>query len=84
MKWTKVEDALPENDETVLVYAYWPYEIGNINPISAREYEMRFATYSTKTQRWNVFDYGDYDYKIPDCVTHWMPLPEPPKNETED
>lgn len=31
---------------------------------------------------WNWNDNGT-DYDIDDLVTHWMPLPEPPKGETE-
>lgn len=32
---------------------------------------------------WNWNDNGT-DYDIDDLVTHWMPLPEPPKGENDD
>lgn len=28
---------------------------------------------------WVVYE-GEYDFMMPSHVTHWMPLPEPPKN----
>ncbi|EXA70274.1 hypothetical protein J503_0522 [Acinetobacter baumannii 984213] len=28
---------------------------------------------------WVVYE-GEYDFMNPSKVTHWMPLPEPPKN----
>lgn len=39
------------------------------------------AEYSSGCWNWN--DNGT-DYDIDDLVTHWMPLPEPPKGDTDN
>ena len=78
--WISVNDRLPEVDKSVIVFAR-----GKNNPI----YKIAIASMSNK----NVFDvrletelywrepwqFFNTNYEI----THWMPLPEPPKEEGE-
>jgi len=69
MEWIKVEDRLPEKEGTYLVCAK-EYEKATV-----AEYNMIGGKKWIALQ--NVGTYDDWDY---DCiVTHWMPLPENPK-----
>ena len=65
MEWISVKDRLPELEEDVL--AYDP----SLESISVG-YLSAFLGHNPT---W-VIDFGQ---SISDCVTHWMPLPEPPK-----
>lgn len=64
--WVSVEDALPENEERVLVASRHENSAGESRYYIVTNYflvpEMRWAN----------------DALI-DGITHWMPLPEPPK-----
>lgn len=65
-KWISVKDRLPEKSGYYLVFA----DIGRREVLS----------YSKKYQAFNAFDdvYSE-EYVIP--VSHWMPIPNPPKGE---
>lgn len=72
MEWISVTDKLPNDGETVLVVVR-RYSAGFL-PMSAVE----MASYSR-----------DFDWVFDDApvfgvidITHWMPLPEPPKEES--
>lgn len=68
-QWVSVEDRLPEESENVLMH----YELVNKKGIK------HFATYL------GFYYYGDWKFAengdvVKDRnVTHWMPLPQPPK-----
>lgn len=66
-EWISVDDKLPEKSGGYLVYTY------NENRL--------ILDYSAEHNLFNTFDSYSRDvaegYAIP--VTHWMPLPEPPK-----
>lgn len=63
IKWISVDDRLPEKSGEVLVY---------------KPNYMCVLDYSRKHQAFNAFDdLESVDYAIE--VTHWMPLPKPPK-----
>ena len=65
-EWVSVKDRLPEESGYYLVFA----DNGRREVLS----------YSKKYQAFNAFDdaYSE-EYVIP--VTHWMPMPNPPKGE---
>lgn len=63
-KWISVEDRLPEDTGTYLTWHRAGYY---------GQHE-----YNAKLHGWNVIWYGDRSTEIK-TVTHWMPLPEPPK-----
>lgn len=65
-KWISVEDRLPEPFVSVLVYM--PEELP-CPPVH--------EGYRTRDGRW----YSAYFIRDLDQVTHWMPLPQPPKEE---
>lgn len=64
-EWVSVEERLPEYDEEVLAWCYW-YE----------KYQTLKCHYSSHLKgRWFTTVAGQEVYS----VTHWMPLPQPPK-----
>lgn len=70
MEWISVKDRLPEKYISVL--------ITDVNGITADDREPEKA-HLDKDGKWywvNIFKYSEYK-EIE--VTHWMPLPEPPK-----
>lgn len=68
-EWISVEDRLPEDDEKVLVCAY--NSKLKFSTISIDKYSNRI--------KWGKFSVL-YDAHLW-SITHWMPLPEPPKGE---
>ena len=73
--WISVKDRLPEPRTWVLAYIEYP------SPV----FELERGIHKTGNIRKMFYD-GFYDalgdYKVGDCkVTHWMPLPKPPKGE---
>ena len=75
-KWISVEDRLPEDNLNVLVYA-----IGdNENSVIAMT-DYTHKMYGYNIEGWHSpWQYFFYEYKI----THWMPLPEPPKEDCNE
>ena len=69
--WISVKDRFPERDVDVLTYFRWgAFKIGRFDKDpDSLEY------------RWKFEDSNLYGDDMQD-VTHWMPLPEPPKEET--
>ena len=64
-EWISVKDRLPEKDDTYLVYI-----VANNVPKDKGITTLRYTNLSKR------FIYEDV-YLF--TVTHWMPLPEPPK-----
>ena len=81
-KWISVKDRLPEQDGKYLVFE----QIGGRTVTSV----LRFAKDARKVDRydfkgrwknaWYEYD-SEWGHYTVDSVTHWMPLPEPPKGE---
>lgn len=66
VQWISVKDRLPKAREDVLVVAYWH-----------EAYQTLIAWYAPNGEVWHVTTpAGD---KTDLTVTHWMPLPLPPK-----
>ena len=65
-EWVSVDDRLPEESGYYLVFA----DIGRNEVLS----------YSKKYQAFNAFD-DSYSESNVIPVTHWMPMPNPPKGE---
>lgn len=68
-KWISVKDRLPKNEQDVLAY------------LNDGE-ETRIAPCNYYNGVW--FDSVMNCVVVLQNVTHWMPLPEPPKEEKED
>jgi hypothetical protein len=78
--WISVKDRLPEYDKTVLVvnedgYMHTAVRIkGSIARID--EWQIKFGVYFIDNDVWEEDEQGK--------ITHWQPLPEPPKEEDYD
>ncbi len=69
-EWISVKDRLPEKAEMVLAFGYW--EGGPQVAIGACDRNF---------DSWYVINgVGTLAFV---CITHWMPLPEPPGEEGE-
>lgn len=70
-RWISVKDRLPEIGKSVLIY--YPYWDGDEIQVARLEYdEMTFDVC------------GEFNIMV-EAVTHWKPLPEPPKDgDTND
>ena len=69
-KWIPVTERLPEDDETVLILCKTgKMFVGYRKQLYGGEYVWRILTARDSTK------------KITQIVTHWMPLPEPPKED---
>lgn len=72
--WISVKDRLPNTGEKVIVFAIGKYD----GFIGDTTYAISMMIDRPSGKRWAVpWQYFDVDYEI----THWMPLPEPPKEE---
>ncbi len=68
MEWISVKDRLPEVAIEVLVFAPDCRVIGN----------TLIGKYFPSENTWTVYDF--HDSKLDEDVTHWQPIPEPPKS----
>lgn len=76
-KWIPVTEKLPENDECVLICALDVNDGEKEIAISAYS-EAVFGGQKLGYKRWiEPYQYFSRQHK----VTHWMPMPEPPKGE---
>lgn len=78
-KWIDIKDELPTQCEDVLTFSVIPDEeiYEDYSPIYVGFYENG-TFYST-------YDYYEsYNYISLGYVTHWMPLPEPPKESDSE
>ena len=66
-RWISVEESLPEDFQKVLVF-WWEHS----EPMIDTAFWQKDAKH---------FD-GQHWVRMEDKVTHWRPLPEPPKEET--
>lgn len=80
-RWISVEERLPERNTSVLVHGigntdgFWGDHVTAI----ADRFLFKFFPSSEGEEKWSSpWQYFHTDYRI----THWMPLPEPPKEET--
>lgn len=68
-EWISVEDRLPEKCGHYLVYI----QGGDV-------YNIRLARYSPEKNKWRTAE----AYSYFEGITHWMPLPEPPREVSDD
>ena len=76
-KWISAKEQLPEEDGWYQVYA--PYYSGGSSS----------GLKNVKSNMYSAFKHGKWSievgyHKRPGCVKAWMPLPEPPKESTND
>lgn len=76
--WISVEDKLPDEDGEYIVYAQDESSLPN----EGIWYENVVVVAYYRFDEWTWYE-DDNEYDITDIVTHWMPLPEPPRMEGE-
>ena len=79
--WISVKDRLSDPDEKVIVY-----NAENEGTFFARRIESNFECWDAVTREfvnWRWVPYG-YICITLESVTHWMPLPKPPKETYND
>ena len=95
MKWISVKDRLPEEIGLYAIRIYEPLieKVTFFDPIPANE-EIKWAYYTWKqsficnesdndityNKEWGFFINGQQSSPL-ENVTHWMPLPDAPKEE---
>ncbi|OBY75928.1 DUF551 domain-containing protein [Acinetobacter gyllenbergii] len=92
MNWISVEDQMPAYSTPVLVLcSKAPYKVDGLkitvaSYVSKEELEQTMEDYDDRDEDWyaevSLFnsDYGSW--LMDETVTHWMPLPAPPKGDT--
>lgn len=80
MQWISVKDRLPERGEQVLLIAYgWKDTTVYIGRLEHMSPETSWLTgITSKESEWCI---QGWSYLREPIVTHWMPLPEPPKED---
>lgn len=71
-QWISVEERLPEENEKVLTFARFKHD---------GSWWMDITSWTGVTNH-DIPKFWGYGEEM--VVTHWMPLPEPPKEETDD
>ena len=81
--WISVKDRLPEPDKEVLLIAHgWTSRttyIGSLHHTASKKSWM--TGIESKESDWQIWGWS---YLKEPHVTHWMPLPKPPKSEGGD
>lgn len=79
--WIPCSDRLPELDQEVLVYAIGKVDgFGDSVIAMSKRHIFRLFSSSEGVEGWtSPWPYFVSNYEI----THWMPLPDPPKGERE-
>ena len=83
VKWIPVTERLPDTMKDKSVYSGWSAEIAPSDDVLCylgSEKRQTVAWYSHIYSEWTTVDENTV-YKYGE-ITHWMPLPEPPKEET--
>jgi len=75
MEWISVKDRLPEHKQDVLLYAFEAIENVYYTVVGYPDFDCN---------KWEIDGYLDtvsnYSIEGDERITHWMPLPKPPKN----
>ena len=79
-EWISVDDRLPDDEQEVLVIAHgWDERLMYVGSHKRVEAQKSWLTGITnKSSEWSLWGWS---YLKEPMVTHWMPLPQPPKGE---
>jgi len=77
--WISIEDRLPELDQAVLLFDYWK----DSNDVCHKDIRVGYLTeYTTRNTSKGISrncEWGGCEFLF--NITHWQPLPEPPKEK---
>lgn len=79
-RWISVKERLPEQDQTVLLIAHgWKNQSIYVGKLCHMEPVTSWLTgITSKESEWEI---EGWSYLKTPFVTHWMEIPEPPKEE---
>lgn len=79
-EWIPVTERLPERDKEVLLIVHgWEDRLYYTGCLHRQEAERSWLTgIESKASDWKILGFS---YLREPIVTHWMPLPQPPKGE---
>ena len=79
-EWIPVTERLPERDKEVLLIVHgWEDRLYYTGCLHRQEAERSWMTgIESKASDWKIWGFS---YLREPIVTHWMPLPDPPKGE---
>ena len=79
-EWIPVTERLPERDKEVLLIVHgWEDRLYYTGCLHRQEAERSWLTgIESKASDWKILGFS---YLREPMVTHWMPLPQPPKGE---
>ena len=79
-EWVPMTERLPERDKEVLLIVHgWEDRLYYTGCLHRQEAERSWLTgIESKASDWTIWGFS---YLREPIVTHWMPLPEPPKEE---
>ena len=79
-EWISVNDRLPDDEQEVLVIAHgWDGRLVYVGSHKRVEAQKSWLTGITnKSSEWSLWGWS---YLREPMVTHWMPIPQPPKGE---
>lgn len=82
MNWISVKERLPEEGQQVLVISHgWGEHLVYVGEYKRVESETSWLTgITTQASSWLLWGWS---YLKKPQVTHWMPLPETPKEESK-
>jgi len=76
MKWISINKSIPKIGQNVLVFHPWGKDMEYKDIIVGRIHSIQMYEESTR------IDWVDLDFSAIE-PTHWMPLPEPPKQDEQ-
>lgn len=77
-EWISAKERLPEKNKAYLVYK----KSGYFDILPFHENRKRLNDYGDNMSGAGFYDFDfDYGHREENDITHWMPLPEPPKEE---
>ena len=82
MNWISVKDKLPSCNYELHETGDYVSNVVMVHDVNSYEFNMGFG-HVNDDGIWTVYD-GEHDFMNVQNVTHWMPLPKPPKEEKEE
>lgn len=76
--WVKCSDRMPSDDQRVIAYGYTQHTVLDKHTITDIVKRIPFV----REAKYIAYGDGYFSVVYGAIVTHWMPLPEPPKEAT--